>query len=349
MFDVLPVKKSVLEAWQVAEAGLPTRVVNSVRSVGVGTVGELRTWPDADLLTLRSLGKKSLDQIHYFFLLCERIEKGNQRFNTIREVLDIFLDINQFKVISLRYGFGEKTMVASRNWVTLQEIGNQESKTRERVRQVEETGKSKLRSHMAAVCLQPFYDFVITFIKDRSGTASYEDVAELQLTEAIGEINPCSIVLLLSDLAPDTIRFHNNFFTTLPPETTHAIETKVCELLAASPLPIGIDTLTRELIETVPAESEAALRRATRVIMDHHPDVGATKDHRYFLYTSSVMSILHELMAQLESPAHYRAVTTSFNEAVKVRSRKGAGYILEMLNRSDRCDRVDRGLYVLTS
>lgn len=200
---------------------------------------------------------------------------------------------------------------------------------------------------MAGVCLQPFYDYLTTFINDHSGAVSCDELARLHKSEPLGELNPCSIVLLLSDLCSDKIRFHNNFFTTLPETVVTDLETNVFALLAASPNPVHVNVLTTKLWPTIRLENEAALQCATSVIMDHCPDVGATTDQRYFLYTTSVMPLLYEIMSHLKSPAHYRTVTNHFNHIVKTRSRKGAGYILEMLNQSDRCTRVDRGLYVL--
>ena len=78
MLTIQPASRSEIDQWPVAEAGLPTRVINSVHSAGIHTVGQLRGCSDFDLLNLRSLGKVSLDRIHYFFKLCNRIEKGNQ-------------------------------------------------------------------------------------------------------------------------------------------------------------------------------------------------------------------------------------------------------------------------------
>lgn len=347
MFQVQPIPRTEIDQWPVAEAGLPTRIVNSVQAAGARRIGELRTWTDPQFMHLRSFGKVSLDQIHYFFKLCSRIEKGNQQFNAVTEVLDIFLDGNQQKVISQRYGFAETGRIASRSWVTLQEIGNVDGKTRERVRQIEENGKNKLRSRMAFVCLQPFYHYIETFIRNRAGAVSCEELGDLPREGAMGGCNPCSIALLLSDLNSDHIGFHNDFFTTLPLADVLLIEQQVLDLLRASEQPMHIDALIQQVNPPPAAPPTEAFRRTATVIMDHHPEVGASVDGRYFLYTTSVLPFLHEILAGLEQPAHYRAVTSTFNTRVKARSRKGAGYILETLGRSPRCLRVDRGLYAL--
>ena len=347
MFSVEPVPRGTIDSWPVSEAGMPTRVINSVNAAGVKTIGQLRNWPENDLLRLRSLGKVSLDQINYFFKLCNRIEKGNQRFASIHEVLDIFLDVPQLNVMTLRYGCYQQEITASRNWVTLQEIGNRENKTRERIRQVEELGKEKLRSRMARVCLQPFYAFFTAFINQRARVVATRDLAALRNHEALRELNPAAILLLLSDLNPDLVGFRHDYFTTLPPAAVARIERNMLATLNRSDSPISVDGLTGAL-GTIPDLPEGAdLRQAAAVIADHHPTIGASIDNRYFLYTSSVRPFVVELMERLEQPVHYRTVTSTFNDRVKPRSRKGAGYVLDVLNHIRVCRRVDRGIYTL--
>ena len=158
-----------IDAWPVDESGLPVRVVNSVLTAGVTTVGQLRAQSDQDLLALRSLGRISLGHIRSFFKLCGQIEQGKQSFNSIRELLPLFLDAPEMKVVTARYGFELEEPTASRNCATLQEIGDAEHKTRERVRQVQETAMQKLRSRLATVCLEPFYIFFAEFIGGARG------------------------------------------------------------------------------------------------------------------------------------------------------------------------------------
>jgi len=349
MFAVDPVPRRIIDGWPVEEAGLPTRVINSVRAANVSTVGQLREWSEQDLLKLRSLGKVSLDQISYFFKLCARVEKANQRFNTIQEVFDIFLDVHQAKVLASRYGFHEPEMKASRNWVTLQEIGNQENKTRERIRQVEEIGKEKLKSRMATVCLQPFYAFFEGFIDQRAKVIATQELAGLRHHDVVRELNPASILLALSDLSASRILFRNDFFSTLSLPTIESVENHFLRRLSESDVPLIIDAMSESLQGFHELSDPQLVRRAIGIIADHHPLIGASVDERYFLYTTSVDSLVVEIMEHSELPVHYRTVTSRFNDHVKSGSRKGAGFILEVLNRIGRCRRVDRGIYTLTS
>lgn len=349
MFFVEAVPRDRIDRWPVEEAGLPTRVINSVRGAGVRTIGALRDWSDDQLLALHSLGKVSLEQIRYYFRLCERIERGSQRFETIQEVLDVFLDTHQQRVISSRYGFYQLGPRASRNWVTLQEIGNQENKTRERIRQVEELGKAKLNSRLARVCLEPFFQEITYFIDQRARAVSGEQVAQLRQQGVLGSLNPTGVVLLLSDLAPERIHFRHDLFTTLSADVMDRIIREAQAALERSATPVSVDDLAPVLTPVQGLTDSAPLRRAVVTILDHAPEIGATNDDRYFLFTSSVQPYLLELMEHMELPVHYRAVTARFNDHVKPRSRRGAGFILDALNRNRHCIRMDRGIYSLTA
>ena len=347
MFQVTPVSREAIDQWPLSEAGLPTRVINSAKAANVSTIGELRKWDDSNLLKLRSLGRVSLEQIHSFFKLCNRIEKSAQSFSSIREVLDIFLDTHQFNVISLRYGFHLRDLKPSRSWMTLQEIGNQDNKTRERIRQVEETGKQRLKSRLASVCLEPFYRFFQDFIQARSGAITAEELLALRGHEAVDELNPSNIVLLLSDTNSELIRLHHGFFSTLPLGVINQIELTTREMLLNSNQPTSLDELVENFPSLPTLPEQCDLRRATSVVLDHLSDVGSTITDRYFLYDTSVHPLIVEIMQKVQGPVHYRTVTNLFNDKVKPRSRKGAGYILDILNQNSHCMRTDRGIYTL--
>ena len=347
MFQVAPLSREAVDRWPLSEAGLPTRVINSAKAANVNTIGELRNWDDSKLLKLRSLGRVSLEQIHSFFKLCNSIEKSDQCFSSIRDVLNIFLDAHQLNVISLRYGFHQRDLKPSRNRMTLQDIGNQNNKTRERIRQVEETGKQRLKSRLASVCLEPFYRFFQDFIQARSGAITAEELGALRGHEAVDELNPSSIALLLSDTHSELIRLHHGFFSTLPLSVINQIELKTQEILLDSNQPIGLDQLVANFSDHLTVPKQCDLRRAISVVLDHLPNVGSTITDLYFLYDTSVHSLLVEIMQNVQKPVHYRTVTNLFNDRVKPRSRKGAGYILDVLNKNSHCVRAERGIYTL--
>lgn len=349
MFEVEAVPRADIDQWPVEAAGLPTRVINSVHAAGIQTIGQLRAWSDAELLKLRSLGKVSLQQIHDFFALCERIEQSVQRFESVAEVIAIFLDQSQINVIGARYGLYQSDLRASRSWVTLQEIGNREDKTRERIRQIEDLGKQRLSSRLARVCLEPFYQFFAAFIHRRAGVVPAAGLAELQDSPGLGGVNPTGILLLLSDLAPDRITFHHGLFSVLPDDVLRRLETAARRVLERRPAPVPAEVLCAEMEPIEGGPDPASLRQAVPLILDHAPGIGAARDDRYFLYTTSVHPFLTEIMQPVSSPVHYRQVAARFNEHVKPRSRRGAGYILEALNKNPDFRRIDRGMYALRS
>ena len=347
MLQVKPVAREVIDSWLVAESGLSARVVNSVTAAGVQTVGELRKWTDRQLLALRSLGKVSLNGIKLFYKLCGQIEAGKQSFQNIREVLDIFWDEDERKVIAARYGFERKELAAARNWATLQEIATAENKTRERIRQIEEIALQRLQSKLAKTCLQPFLDYFVRYIDALGKAAHCADLAPLQDDPLFAGYNVCAIALLLADIHRDRLTFYNRVFSTLPLSVVHDIENEGVKILSASPEPVVLD----RLVETLPAFSDLATpeqrRRVISMVLDHHPNVAATTDNRYFLYPAGAMPFLTEVLRSIERPAHFRAIANAFNERLKPLSRKGAGYILELLNSNPLCTRTDRGWYDL--
>ncbi len=347
MLQVAPVKREVIDQWMVAESGLPVRVVNGTRPENVERVGQLRSWSDQDLLALRSLGRVSLGHIRSFFRLCNQIETGKQTFQNIREAVSIFLDGPELKVLSLRYGLDRKDSVASRNCATLQEIGDAEQLTRERVRQVQETAIQKLKSRLATVCLQPFYDFFADYLAAHGKSLTCADAGPLQADAVLGGWNPCGVLLVLSDLAPERVSFYHDVFSTLALDDLRQIEAQAVEVLDHEAAPVPIDRILLALPALPGLDTDVRRRQTVACLLDHCPDVAATVDNRYFLYRNGTQPFLVEIVRELERPVHYRAVTDAFNDRLKPLSRKGAGFVLDRLNENPQCTRVDRGVYDL--
>ena len=105
MLQVKPVGRGEIDDWTIAKSGLPVRVVNSARSEGIRTIGELRGWKDSELLRLRSLGRISLGHIRSFFALCDEISAGRKSIAEFQEIFQLFLDADESNVLILRYGF----------------------------------------------------------------------------------------------------------------------------------------------------------------------------------------------------------------------------------------------------
>lgn len=343
---VTSIRREFIDAWPVEESGLPVRVVHSVLTAGLTTVGQLRAQSDQDLLALRSLGQISVGRIRSFFKLCGQIEQGNLSLKNIRELLPLFLDTTEIKVITARYGLELIAPKASRSCATLQKIGDGEHTTRERVRQVQKAAMQKLRSRLATVCLEPFCLFFANLLEVRGTSATCADIGTLRNELPAGGYNLCGVLMLLSDLHPERITFYNDFFSTLTEPTIRTMESQVVRLLDRAAKPVSLDDILKSTATSFPL-NEVQKKQLLSCILENCPLVAATLDHRYFTYECGTQAFLAEVLKDLERPAHYRVVTNAFNDRLKSLSRKGAGFILNAMNQAPLCMRIDRGVYDL--
>ena len=343
MFKVEPIARERIDTWTIRESGLPTRVVNGARLAHMATVGQLREKTTAELITLRAIGRISVRDIQRFFDICNRIEKGTLVFITIQEVFDLFLDKEEMDILTRRYGLLRTEHQASRNFMTLQEVGNELQLTRERIRQVESIALTNLKSRLAACCLQPFYLYLRAFIGSRNKAITCQDIADLEGQSWLAGYNPCPILLLLHDLDPSQYTEYNGVFSLLPLNVLRRAEANAQATLEQQARPVNLDELVRTVDNPDGAWTAAALSK----LLDHCDKVAATTDGRYFLFAQGSEAFLKELMSQTERPVHYRSLTALFNERLKPACRKGNGYILKLLNASSQFVKTDRGYYDL--
>lgn len=343
---VKPIPREEIDSWLVEESGLPVRVVNAVRQVDIRTVGQLRAQPDSELIKLRSLGRISLENIHNFFKICGQIEQGKQKFQSFKEVFALILNEPARRVLAARYGFDRTNGKVARDHATLQEIADATHVTRERVRQIQEAAIARLRSRLAQAYLQPFYDYLIEQLNQRGRIIGAEDLAPLQSDPVLAGWNACGVLLLLSDVSPARLTSYHDFFTALPPETIQRLEDWLIKVLEDEGAPLSLDALCKKVGPDALKPLDRP-REAVACILDHAPDVGATLDQRYFLYRNGAQAFLVEVLSSMERPVHYRKIASAFNDRMKPNKRKGAGFILDLLNAHPRCTRVDRGIYDL--
>lgn len=347
MLQVKQVSREIIDKWPIENSGLTARVVHSVSKAGCRNIGDLRTWSDKQIRSLRGIGKISLANTKNFFRLCGQIEQGKQTFQNIREVFAIFLDEIELKVLSARYGFDRKDLMAARDWATLQEIASAENRTRERIRQIQESGLAHLHSRLARLCLQPFVDYFARYVDSLGKVAHCADFAPLQNDPVLSGFSVCGIVLLLADLHPERISFYNGFFSTLPNDVIKQIEANALNQLAQSAGPEHVDVLAERAAAHPLLNSPDLRRRVISVVLDHNRQVFATVDARYVRSPAALQSFLVEVLHALPRPAHYRTIANAFNDRLKPMSRRGAGYVLELLNSHPLCIRADRGWYDL--
>ncbi len=346
MLQIKTVSRKIIDGWKVADSGLPIRVVNSTASANIHKISDLRKWNDARLLELRGMGRISLGHIHDFFRITGQLEHGKLDFQNVMEMLPLFLDHDELKVVTSRYGLALETPDVFRHSATLQDIGTAEHKTRERIRQIQETALHKLRSNLARCCLDPVTHYFSAFLDRMGHVASCEDVFALHQEPVMAGRNPCGLLMLLSELRPQEISCHNRFFSTLPCSTLEKVERFCLAFLEGKNQPVSQDDLSTSAKSVSDFRTLDSLPRIISVLLDHCPEVAATVDNRYFLYTRGGQKFLLEIMnEQVKRPVHYRAVTHALNERLKPRSRKGSGFVLDLLNTNAQCTRVDRGIY----
>ncbi len=345
MFKVDPITKEYIDAWTIEESGLPTRVVNSARAVNLSTIGQIRDKSAHELTAMRSIGRISIGDIQRFFDLCNRMEKGTLVFITIQEVFDLFLDQEEMDILARRYGLMRPDPKASNQYMTLQEIGTELQLTRERIRQVTNIAMSYLKKRLASHCLQPFHLYLRAFIDSRGRVISCEDTRDLEGQSWLADYNPCSMLLLLHDLNPDSYTERHGVFSTFSTEKLQRAERSALSFLGTRKEPSKLADIAAALDDPESVWSAAALGK----LLDQLGKVAGALDGRYFLFASGQDIFLAELLRDSERPLHYRALTGLFNDHLKPASRKGSGYILKLLNASDRFIKTERGYYDLTA
>lgn len=348
MITVATVPREEVDAWTIEESGLSVRIFNSCRKQGWRTVGELRNRTSAELLAIRSLGRISVKEIQRFFATCDAIARGQKQFATLGELLELFLDQDEREVLTARYGLQRIDLAASRNYLTLQRIGNETSRTRERVRQVEDSALLHLRSRLARTCLDPIAQIYAGWLRAFGGILACSELAEYPDPDFLKPYNPCSVLLLLTDVLPDRFSFHRQFFTLLSAKALAAAEQAALDLLARQTHPVRVDRLLQDgtlAHSLVPPDADP--RRIVEILLTQHPGVLTTRDGRHVVEGPGLDALVREAMATLAMPAHFRDITKAFNSLLIPEKRKGSGFLLGNLAGQSGLSRPQRGLYGL--
>lgn len=333
-----------IEAWPIATAGLPTRIVSRALQRGYQTVGELRRIPEEEILQWRSVGTISIQKLHNFFHLCEVISRGALRLGTIGEIFMLFLDEDEANVLTARYNLRVPYRPHGRR-TTLQEIGRMTNRTRERVRQVEESAFHKLHSNLARTCLEPFYVYFRSILTGMQGSAECRDIMETVDPSLFGDFNPCAVLAFFCELQPEIFTNRGSVFSLLSHSILSGIEQRLIQLLRSHQGPLPEPLLTRRFQESIPAPSASEIRVAPLIARDSDR-ILTTIDGRHLL-PEHLSYVVAERMQQMTLPAHFRDIARAVNDLLTPASRVGAGIVLRQLNSSSLFSRVDRGLYTL--
>ena len=348
MKPVQPTKLSrqQIDQWPAVAAGFNARVVHCLDRAKIGTVGELRSWNDGRLLALRSFGVGSLQNARWFFKWTSRLEKGLSTVADLRQWLREFLDNREVSVLERRYGLNDPLFRPSVRRMTLQEIARQlGGVTRERARQVEETGLAKLRSHLARAVVAPLETYLVERIKEYGGAVSSKDLGDWQRDPVLGGYQPWGALALLSDTLED-IHARYGCFCCLPSETVRDIEASVLRVLREARTPVAFDTIRAQV--AVPIHSVGATvdrDHLLHVMLDYHPGIDGTVDGRYYLPEHGIEMLIVEILRAATEPLHYYEIARRYNALVQPASRRGTGFILHLLHAMSTAQRVGRGLY----
>ena len=311
-------------------------------------MGELRSWNDKRLLALRSFGAGSMQNVRWFFRWTERLEKGASTVTDLRQWLRAFLNDRELAMLERRYGLNDPLFRPLMKRMTLQEIADQlGGVTRERARQMEEAGLTKLRSHLSRAVAAPLEMHWVERMKKFDGAISSKELGDWQGDPVLGGYQPWGALLLLSDTL-EGVHACYGCFCCLSYETVLALETAVLRVLREVRTPLAFDAIrARVAVPTRSVGVEINSERFLRVLLDHHPEINGTVDGRYFLPAHGAEVLIVEILRATAEPVHYYEITRRYNELMQPASRRGTGFILHLLRGISAAQRVGLGQYRL--
>ncbi len=336
--------RAQIDHWPIATSGLSARVVHCLEHAGVKTIGEVRTWTDERLLALRSFGASSLRNVHWFLNWTKRLESNDASVPNFRALLREFLNRQEVFVIELRYGLTDPLFRPQMKRRTLQEIADMRGQvTRERVRQVEEAAITTLRSKLCCAVAESLEIHWAEKIQARGCVVSSAELAEWADDPLLGGYQPWGTLLLLSESLA-RIHLRHDYFTTLAPELLNQVEKQILQLLRSASYPVHFDKILAAISSGLRFLDEHQTRFVS-VVLDHHPEVSGTIDHRYFLPAIGAPLIVADIMRSRAEALHFHELTRLYNDRMQPHSHKGTGYILRVLNLMPDAQRVSRAVY----
>jgi len=334
-----PVPREEIDNWPVAEAGLPPRIVHAAVKHGLTAVGRLR---DLHTGMIPGIGLQSEKHLLRFLQLCDKLSSGETMFDDLMGILSFFLDSDQVEVLTYRYGLHVAAVPDTRQ--TLQSIGTTRHVSRERVRQVESSALSALRTRLAQKCLEPVYKLYCRFIDAEGGASEPQDLDRIPDKALLNGMNPAGLLRMLT-ACRDVPVFCNGFFSTVSVALLRRIDATIMELLSSTAM-----MTADEVFESSRTNLQGITQKTVLLHLEHHPDLLRLNDGRYGCFDipgPAVMQLTRESMRRLPSPVHFKAVLAAVNTLLKPGSRLGTGHMLEMLASDPAIERGASGFYTL--
>lgn len=339
------VSRQIVDAWPVAEAGLPARAVHCSARADVHTVGDLRRWKTADLLAMRTFGVRSLTQTRLFLRQCRHLQSGGLEFDNLKSVLQTFLLPAQLTVLTRRYGLNRTDVSASRNFETLQKIARDRRVTRERARQTEVAAFVRLQHRLPTTCLAPFLDAGAEFLASRGGAADVSEVAAWAGAGLYAPYNPAAAFLLLADILPGRISFLSGLFLAIDPVTLDLVERHARACLDAARGPVDPGAVIRHIRSALPGESPAVDPVSMTRILGHMPDVLAARDGNFILMHHADRLATGLLGERAGESLHFEDIANLVNSGLQERHALSPAQVLMRICRSPVFERAGRGRY----
>lgn len=331
-----------IDRWPISSAGFNARVTNALGRAGVGTVGELRQEDAGRLLTLRSFGRRSLENVRWFFQCTDRLEKGELLADTLGEVLKTFLNPQERKVIELRYGLADPLYRPSMKLITLEEIGvTMGGLTRERVRQVEAEALTILRTQLCRTALKPFLDHFADNLQKYNGAIDSTDLKSWTNDSWLAPYQPWGALMLLTELDDRIACRHGVYFADASRALLDAIESKLLDTLKSAAKPEPETRLVKRISSSIPGCNLNWIIAMIRA----HPEISATSRHEYFHTRTNAHVVIHNVLKASKEPLYFEEVTNRYNAAVAESSHQSSRFILFVLGEMTDVERLGNGMY----
>lgn len=344
MISVPQLSWNSLDAWPVSESGLGRRATRVLTEHHIKTIGEVRDrLSDPSFATTPGLGSKTLEAIQCYVETCGEVVSGSLRFADLPSLLRRFLYESHIEILLRRYGLFRLDTASSRNFITLQDIGNELDLTRERVRQIEKQAFSKLRGRLQQHCLQPLYDDVCNALTQQGGILRCDNTAHLDTRAWLGGYKASSSLLLLHDISPTHYAYYHDTFSLISLPTLKRVEEWAIHTLEQATNPMPITTLFQSLPTPLSTEwNESSLA----VFLAAIPTVLATRDQRFVVTDTALAKWAEEELDTLGAPTHYRRITQAINDRLQPHQQVGPRRILLLMHSNPKFAQTHSGHYI---
>lgn len=162
--------------------GVPKKIVALMRDMGIITWCDIVGHSERDIISMYGISVQSLRCIHYLWLLRKyaeeiRLKMTEKVYSSFESLVNYYIGLGattsrQKTIIRGRLGF-----LDGRQW-TLEELGNIEGITRERVRQIEKKCIKKLQHRSNKEKLQPLWEAASHILECSGGICLASELAE---------------------------------------------------------------------------------------------------------------------------------------------------------------------------